>query len=355
MYITDDGRWVGAVSGGCLEGDALRKARKVMQEQQSMLVTYDTMNEEGATLGIALGCNGVIDILIEPLDHERENPLTWLEKCQPKGLDGAMATVFTGGEGDTKPVVAIGRRWALLPTGEMLGKDSAFEEEASVLADLQTARDTRQAFVKSYTSQGQPVKIFFEAFPQQIQLVIFGGGYDAVPMAQMAYDTGWRVAVTDFCVAHLIPKKFPNVHRIVEAQPTDFLEKVQPDDRTALVLMSHDYKKDLAVLEQALQVPIPYIGILGPRKKGDKMFRDLAARGVLSEADHARIHSPMGLDIGAETPEEIAISVIAEVMAVFSKRNGQMLKLRPGPIHGRETSPSYNEREPIGEHCSRVF
>jgi xanthine/CO dehydrogenase XdhC/CoxF family maturation factor len=170
-----------------------------------------------------------------------------------------------------------------------------------------------------------------------ISLIIFGGGFDARPVSQIAKSLGWNVTVTDECVAHIAPLFFPGADKLslCHRQYVDRDFNITP--YTACVLMSHNYEYDRDVLRKLLSSATPYIGILGPRKRFDKMIDELSQQGIqLSTDDHHRIHSPIGLDIGAETPDEIAISIISEIQGKFANRSGGFLKYRNAPIHQRD-------------------
>jgi xanthine/CO dehydrogenase XdhC/CoxF family maturation factor len=338
MLVSDDGRWTGAISGGCLEGDALRQARKAMQAGKPMLVTYDTREEGNSQLKVALGCNGIIDVLIEPIDPSRpDHPIAFLQQLleNPSKM-AVVATVYRVAEGQTDPnSLQPGDRLLVDYTGQEIASVKGKNLYNLLTADIQKVLESGRSMSNVYEMFYGEAEIFLEAVLPPIRLVIFGGGYDAAPLAQLAHTLGWQVEVTDHCVAHLLPKRFPHA-QLTEALPAQFLERVSPDAHTAVVLMSHDYHKDLAILQEAIQTHARYIGVLGPKKRGMKMREDLQKMGIgLTESQEARFFNPMGLDIGAETPEEIAVSVIGEIQAVFSGREGGMLKKRQGHIHER--------------------
>ncbi|MCY7352919.1 MAG: XdhC/CoxI family protein, partial [Cytophagaceae bacterium] len=322
MFITDDGQWTGAVSGGCLEGDALRQARDVMRLGKARLVTYDTTNDDENAFGIGLGCNGIIDILIEPIQPgDNDNPLALLGRLLIERQPTAMVTVVIADEpervGQRLIVDADGNTTSTIP-------DRIFAEKIHTLA--QSALATERSSLDLIAG----VTVFAEVLIPDIQLIVFGAGYDVIPLVAQAKLLGWAVTVTDDCVAHLSPKKFAACDNLLYAPREEVMGKLRPDGRTAAVLMTHNFNYDRAVLPHLLQSGVPYIGILGPKKRGDKL---LEALGGAAYRDQTRIHSPIGLDLGAETPEEIALSVVAEIQACFNRRDGQMLKFRNAPIH----------------------
>lgn len=331
MLITDDGKWTGSISGGCLEGDALRKARLVMSEKRPIAITYDTREESNQNLGIGLGCNGVIDVLIEPVEpDDPNNPVVLFEKLVASKSPIAMATVISASH--------IAEKLLLSDNGEIHHHFQHSGLTHQVFPDLMQLFTSGKSQVKTYPHEGQEVSVFLELIQPTISLLIFGGGFDARPVSQLAQSLGWKVTVTDECVAHIAPAFFPGAER-VSLCAREFVDRDFDITRyTPCLLMSHNYEYDREVLKKLLKSPAPYIGILGPRKRFEKMVHEFSQEGItLSSEDFHRIHSPAGLDIGAETPDEIALSIIAEIQGKLANRSGGFLKYRPGPIHQRDT------------------
>lgn len=331
MLITDDGRWVGSISGGCLEGDALRKARQVMGDNIPMTVTYDTSEESNQNLGIGLGCNGVIDVLIEPIDLSKtNNPIDLFESFLKTKEPLALATIFNS-------VSGVGEKAILLGTGEVVNSFTNPDLTARVISDLNQLVQTKKSEAKMYATGEGEAEVFMELIQPTVSLIIFGGGFDARPVSNLAKSLGWDVRVTDECVAHIAPVFFPTADKLSLCH-RDFIDRdFEITPFTACVLMSHNYEYDRDVLKKLLKSNTPYIGILGPRKRFEKMQVEFAAQGIsLNDEDIHRIHSPIGLDIGAETPDEIAISIISEIQGKFSNRSGGFLKYRNAPIHQRD-------------------
>jgi xanthine dehydrogenase accessory factor len=332
MLITDDGKWIGSISGGCLEGDALRKARQVMQDKKPLTVTYDTREESNQNLGIGLGCNGVIDVLIEPADPaDDKNAVKLFEGLLDTREPLALATVFSS-------PFYTGEK--LLITSEKERKIIFSDDRLNdlVAGDLLKVFETQRSEAKEYLFNEQKIEIFIELIQPSISLIIFGGGFDARPVSQLAKSLGWQVTVTDECVAHIAPIFFPLADKLSLCQ-RDFVDRdFTITSYTACVLMSHNYEYDRDVLKKLLKSNTPYIGILGPRKRFDKMVSEFSTQGIkIEQEDLHRIHSPIGLDIGAEAPDEIAISIIAEIQGKFANRSGGFLKYRNAPIHQRDS------------------
>ena len=335
MLMTEDGHWTGAISGGCLEGDALRKARKAILENKPTVVTYDTINDEDARgIGVALGCNGIIDVLIEPLDKDgKSDAISMLNTTQEYNDTAVIATIFRL-EGNLN--LKIGNRVLLLPDGTLESRIQDEQLLEQLTEDMHDVQKSRKSLNKEYTLPLGQVEVFIEAINPSIHLYIFGGGYDAIPVSTLANHLGWYVSVADDCPAHLGPKRFPNANEVVCIPRDATKESVSVNNYTAAILMSHNYKYDFEVLKQLLQTDIRYIGLLGPKKRFEKMQEEMLEEGiVLKDSDFDRIHNPIGLDIGAETPEEIALSMVAEIQAKFNNKGGKFLKDKKGFIHDR--------------------
>ncbi|GAB3640317.1 XdhC family protein [Spirosoma arcticum] len=326
MLITDDGRWEGAISGGCLEGDALRKARQVMRDRSPIVVTYDTMDDDANSFGVGLGCNGIIDVLIEPIDPaDVQNPVELLREFVQQRDVRVLATVL---KADDSTRLTPGTRFVLTEQGNN-APDWLFNEMQAVL-------NTGNPATKSFLSATGTADVFLERIDPGIELIIFGAGYDVVPVAKLARELGWQVTVTDDCVAHLSPKRFPAATCVLFADRAAVIDQLTITERTSAVLMSHNFNYDRAVLQALLATDVPYIGMLGPRKRFDRMRDEFEKTGhFFPDATFNRVHSPIGLDLGAETPDEIALSIIAEVKTFFTKRSGGFLKDKSGPIHER--------------------
>lgn len=335
MLIMDDGKWVGSISGGCLEGDALRKARQVMNDKQPVTVTYDTREESNQNLGIGLGCNGVINVLIEPVDPaDNDNPTRFFESIIKMNAPVALATIFAHTNREV-----IGKKLLITPGATKL-HNLADEELAHLIStDLEKLFESKKSEAKIYQKEGNETEVFIELIQPSVSLIIFGGGFDARPVSQLAKSLGWEVTITDECVAHIAPLFFPGADNLSLCH-RDFVDRdfhITP--YTACVLMSHNYEYDRDVLRKLLRSETPYIGILGPRKRFDKMLAEFSKEDLaLSAKDMHRVHSPIGLDIGAEAPDEIAVSIIAEIQSKFANRSGGFLKYRTGPIHHRDTA-----------------
>ena len=331
MLIAEDGTLTGAISGGCLEGDALRKALFAIYENKNKLVTYDTTDEDDARLGVQLGCNGIVHILFEPLNHDGENPLALLKAVTHERSDAALVTLFSLKNKNEQP----GTVCAVAGNNTTMIAGIAATLQQAAAADTATALAIKQSSIKSYGD----LNAFIQVVQPTLSLVIFGAGNDAMPLVSIANIAGFDTTVVDGRPTHATPRRFPMAERVVVMKAEHALADITIDKLTTAVLMTHNYQYDMKVMEQLLATECPYIGLLGPKSKFERMAADLADKGVvIGQEGLERIHCPVGLDIGAETAEEIALSITAEIKAVMADKSAQSLKHKPGPIHHRETS-----------------
>jgi xanthine dehydrogenase accessory factor len=333
MLVTEDGELTGAISGGCLEGDALRKARLAMAEQQPMLVTYDTTDDDDAKLGVGLGCNGIIHILIEPIFTDRPNhPINLFKKFLSKRQNAVAITLFS--LADRK---ASQPGTCLFLTGEELISNCATEAlKDELLNDAKSVLQEGRSATKVYQAESE-LTGFVELLKPAVSLLVFGAGNDTIPLVQMAAVLGWYTTVIDGRTNYAVSSRFPLAKKVLLAKPDEALGQVDIDNRTVAVLMTHNYNYDLAMLRQLLPMQLTYIGSLGPKKKLHRMLDELLDNGVDIASDQLqRVYGPTGLDIGAETSEEIALSILSEIQAVLQQREGKALRDRSTVIHTPE-------------------
>ena len=334
MLVSEEGELTGAISGGCLEGDALQKAMLVMAQQQSRIVTYDTTDEDDDTLGVGLGCNGIIQVLMEPIRPEdTDNQLEFLKKVVAKRQKAVLVTLFSM---DNRKGPQPGTCLMMDENGEFHGKaDSTLD--TVIKADAREAFRNEKSLFKQYISPEGSHTAFIEFIHPAVSLVVVGAGNDAKPLVDMADLLGWEVRVVDGRSSHAKPDRFVSACQVLVSKPEAVLEQIPIDRQTVFLLMTHNYNYDKAMLKALVGKDIRYIGSLGPKKKLDRMLGELAEEGtVLTDAQRAIIHGPVGLDIGAETSEEIALSILAEIQSVLSGKDGQPLRHIDGEIHSRE-------------------
>ena len=331
MLVTDDGMLTGAISGGCLEGDALRKALLVMQQQKPMLATYDTTDEDDAKLGVQLGCNGIVHILIDPINTaDDNNPIELLKMVTAKRRNAVIATLFSL---QNRKGEQPGTCMLLTEEGALKNTFMSNELHNQVLSDMQKALQTNHSAEKEYFTE-TVLTGFIELITPPVSLIVFGAGNDAIPVMQMAAVLGWQLTVVDGRSNHATQQRFPMAQRAIVANAATALAHLSLDSRTAVVLMTHNYNYDIAMLQQLLPLQLPYVGVLGPKKKLDRMLQELEEKGMeIAPQQLQHIYGPTGLDIGAETSEEIALSILSEIKAVMAGRNGSSLRSKQHTIH----------------------
>lgn len=334
MLVNDDGRITGAISGGCLEGDALKKALFAISEQKNTLFTYDTSKEDDSEMGIHLGCEGLIQVLFEKIDVEKEdNPIQLLRKAIAMRQKAVVVTLFDLNNNQNKQ---YGTCLLLEENGTLTGKIPLQQIEGDVLKDLAEVMQNGESVFKQYQSDEISVTAFFEFLHPPVSLVVLGAGNDAIPLMKFADILGWDFRIVDRRPTHATQERYPTASQILVTNPDVALEQLSYDSRTFFVLVTHSYKCDYYMLRSLCAASVPYVGVLGPKKKLKRILEELEEEGIhLSGEKKATIFGPTGLDIGAETPEEIALSIVAEIQAVLTGKKGEMLTNKTEVIHSR--------------------
>lgn len=337
MLITEDGELTGAISGGCLEGDALRKARLVILQQEPLLVTYDTTDDDDAKLGVGLGCNGIIHILIEPVSDDcANNPIALLKIILSKRQYGVLVTIFCI---EDRKAPQPGTCLCMTDVETIVTGSILPGHQLAIINDAGSVLESRQSSVENYIERF-PYTAFVELLKPVVALVIAGAGNDAIPLVKMAHVLGWDITVIDGRNNYALAERFPQARRVIVARPEEVLSHIEVGEWTAVVMMTHNYNYEMALLKELARYSFNYVGLLGPKKKLDRMVSELKNNGVtLSQDQLDKLHGPVGLDIGSEGAEEIALSVVAEIKAVLSNRKGYSLKYKAQPIHMAEMQP----------------
>jgi len=335
MLIEEDGQLTGAISGGCLEGDALKKALLVMMEKKSKLVTYDTMDEDDAKFGVGLGCNGIIQVLIEPVNPGQPNhPIQFLKEIASQRQKAVLVTLFS----------LQNKKDAQTGTCLLLKEDKTVINTAFVLKDIllngaEEALINGASLFKNYISEEQDLTAFIEVVKPPVSVIIFGAGNDVIPLVDMADILGWETTVVDGRANYAKKERFVSSCQVLVSKPEQVLEQIVIDKHVVFLLMTHNYNYDMAMLRQLLQKNVSYIGMLGPRKKRERMLDELKQEGMnFSEQQLSVLHSPVGLDIGAETSQEIALSILSEIKAFFANKDVQSLRTIKEVIHPRSAT-----------------
>jgi xanthine dehydrogenase accessory factor len=344
MLVLDDGTYLGGISGGCLEGDALRRAQKGIALRRPSVITYDTTQDDDYQIGVGLGCNGIIDVLFTPLSPEDpDNHLNILSRLTAI-REPAIVVAITGCPDDLSVPVPETLSLSILGRAFLYTTDEAFLSSfpikavaSSILPDIKNSLAGYGSQTVMYDTADGTVKIFIERVLPAIHLIAFGGTYDMHTLLRQAKELGWDTTAA-MNTAKAGKDIVATANRVLH--PSDILPDGKPDHSlidpyTAILLMAHDYKTDFHHLRDALLTPASYIGLLGPRKRAEKMLDALASEGhPVTAANQQRLYAPAGLDIGAATPEEIALSILAEICSHFAGRQGMSLRLREGTIYG---------------------
>ncbi|HEY9651447.1 MAG TPA: XdhC/CoxI family protein [Coleofasciculaceae cyanobacterium] len=375
MLMTSQGQMVGSLSGGCLEGDVFEQAQGVMASGKPIVVQYDTMSDDDIIWGLGLGCNGIVQILIERIEeenlltdilHHPPNPpyqggnksqklaspltkgglrgvnqdsdvghelnhLAFLTECFHQRQAGVLATVFHV-EGQIK--AEVGSRLMVCPDHTIQSNIEDADLVDQIRDDAWKALDNNRSTVKAYPLLAGKAEVFIEVIQPPVPLMIFGAGHDAIPLVRLAQELGWYVTIVDSRQADGTRERFSRADKVILSHPEGIGESVSLDNRTMAVVMTHNYLHDLEILKTLLPSPVKYLGILGPKSRTEKLFQDLQEQGITpTENQLQRFYSPVGLNIGADTPEEIALSIVAEIQAVLTHHSGESLRNKLGPIH----------------------
>jgi xanthine/CO dehydrogenase XdhC/CoxF family maturation factor len=283
MLIASDGEYAGLLSGGCLEGDLRERARGVAASGAATIVSYDLRSTTDQLFGLGAGCEGAMDILLTRVDAaDGWQPLAGMAASFHADRELRVSFVVAGGNSE----FPLGRAWPFDP-GRRIPDD---------------------------------VEIFTATITPPPRILLLGGGPDARPVAELCVFLGWRVTVADHRASYLSPERFPPSTRLVEVRADEFATAVRLADHAAAIVMSHHLESDLHYLRALSRSTVPYVGLLGPAGRREKLLADLGADAA---ALRPRLRAPVGLDIGGRAPESIALSIVAEVHAVLAGRAGR--------------------------------
>jgi xanthine/CO dehydrogenase XdhC/CoxF family maturation factor len=334
MLLRRGGLTVGAVSGGCLEADIAARVDALLADGRPRLVTYDGRAAEDLVWGLGLGCDGRVDVLLEPLAGDAlAGARALYARCRELTAPAVLTKVIavTTAQDDHHPRVGD---WLLLTADGVVASSDPMHAFGPpvVLEDARGVLESRRPAVRSYgptRGLGGAIEVLHEPIAPPISLLVCGAGADALPLVHVALGLGWRVSVADHRPDHARPDRFAGADVFVHDRSAAAIDALVDRRCDAAVVMSHHYECDAIQVRALLMAGVPYVGILGPRRRTERMIAELGAHGQAA----TRLYAPVGLDIGAETPEEIAIAVVAEVQAVRAGRRGGMLRDRAGPIH----------------------
>jgi xanthine dehydrogenase accessory factor len=333
LLVPEHGAAVGNVSGGCLEGDVERIGRQVMASGEPRLELFDLTADVDEIWGFGLGCNGAMELFIEPAEHAVETAAA-LRTAVEEERACCLVTVIASGTDPVRP----GARLLVHADGSVEGGLGSDRTDATAVDLARRALDTGASSLE----QLGDLRVFVEVLLPPPRLLVCGAGHDAIPLLRQAASLGWRVTVADVRRPFLTRDRFPEAAAFIDADPITVADAFAPDARTSAVVMTHNYLRDIDYLRSLLGCGLAYLGVLGPRRRTDKMLAELAAAGVEpNAADRDVLHAPAGLDLGAEGPDEVAWSIVAEMLAVHRGRSGGPLRERTAPIHTPlEAAPS---------------
>ncbi|MCP2021356.1 UNVERIFIED_ORG: xanthine/CO dehydrogenase XdhC/CoxF family maturation factor [Pseudomonas reinekei] len=325
MLIPLHGRTIGTVSGGCLEQDLAKKAWWLTDSGEPVVRRYSTgatedEDDEQSSLTFGLGCNGTVFVLLERLRAKPSSPvIELLRRVRDSQQPAAMATVI----GTSRNASArVGDRLLSDTDGTLRN----LPLKIAIRHDLRKTLAQKKSSIRLYTDARGEVEVFFEYIAPPPRLVIFGAGHDAQPLVRMAKLLNWHVSVIDSRSHFARPERFPQADAVIFASLDNPFDLRPLTDGAAVTVMTHSYRQDLHWLGQLLQTSPAYLGQLGPKERTQRLLAEIG-QGTCA------LHFPMGLDLGGDAPENVALSILAEMTAVMNQRQGGMLRHRRKPIH----------------------
>jgi len=333
MVFLPGGAQTGLISAGCLETDVKARVRTVLASREPQVAVFDMGDDLDLIWGTGMGCQGRADVLLEAVaPGALPEWLARVDRLHRTRGAGALVTVFAAGEGAP---CRVGDRFVLEADGPgLLPPPGAFRDP--LVASMRGALDRGLPVAVSWPASEGGLSFLVEPILPPIALWVVGAGEHTRPLARLAKGLGWWLGVVDHRPALATAARFPEADRIVVGHPPEVFEGMALDGRSAALVVSHVYEIDKASLAALLRAPLGYLGLQGNRTRSARILRELEAEGVASSpAGKELLHWPAGLDLGGETPEAIALSMISEVQAVLAGRRGGSLREQAGPIHGQ--------------------
>jgi xanthine/CO dehydrogenase XdhC/CoxF family maturation factor len=320
MLVRPNGTYECALSGGCLEPSVAEAALRVIETGEPRIVNYDLADD--SLWGLGMGCSGAVDVRIERLDDDAMTR-QWLDVLE-RGDRAVLVTPLSGTPG----------RLLIRATGEIVGglDESTVEQQAVAHARALLGAP----FPRAGSERIGGSEVFFEISTPPPDLVIFGAGHDTVPLAQQATLLDFAVTIVDVRAAYLTAGRFPAA-TLVPAHFSQFADTVRLGAGSFVLVMNHHVERDQESLRFALDSEAAYVGVLGPRSRYQMLLAGLAAQGYVPSASSlSRVRSPVGLSLGAETPEEVAVSILGEILAIRRGFEGGFLSGSVGSLHRPE-------------------
>lgn len=339
MLIAADGATVGSVSGGCLESQVAERAAGVMAGEGPALLNFDTTDPSDILFGTGTGCRGVVDLLLERVPAraggEGPNLLRFASERLRRRETGVVATVLAAPLGAG---VRLGDHLFVIrgrPEVETdLSDPGLVEALAAAAREGWAGKGSR---LVTLPAAGGPVEVFLDRIEPPPHLMVFGAGYDAIPLVRMAGDLGYEVTVVDHRASFATARRFPQARAILVGRPAEVWDRLPLEAGASVAILTHNYALDRDLLERLLPLDLAYVGLLGPALRKDQILEEIANEGLEPAARSlARLHAPIGLDLGADTPETVALAILAEMQSVRAGHSGGPLRERQGPIHSAD-------------------
>lgn len=339
MIIPEDGVGIGSITAGCLEDEVFELGRSVLEEGRPRVEQYDLMSDNDIW-GLGLGCNGIIDVLLEPLDEDYRPAVEAFQERRPIAILKVLSSE------DIDPDTRL-----------TFDHQDGFQVQTGSLPDW--LRDALQQPVKSLIEHGSSetvqvegpsgeTRVYIEGIAPPPELNILGSGPDVGPLAEVAGKNDFLVTVVGFRGGQDLEEMFPHADRHVTTTPAQLGQELRLDSRSYPVVMTHNYVDDRVALLELVESDVPYIGLMGPGERFENMLDDYSdpeEQKVLDALE--RIYTPIGLNLGGGSPYQIALSIVAEILTVHNDRQPMHLKEHEGPIH-RRLSPSEQTEVEIG-------
>ncbi|CAL2073262.1 XdhC family protein [Streptomyces murinus] len=336
LAVAEDGEVIGSVSGGCVEGAVYELASEVLESGEPALVTYGVSDDDA--LAVGLTCGGIIEILVRPAGADRFPGLPGVLEAMDAGRPVAVVSPLPdeGGGAEPDPTAAPAGQMIVTPSDAQgtLGDprlDAAVVERAQGLLAQGSTGVVRVG--RAGEERRDDVAVFVESFAPPPRMLVFGAIDFASAVARIGKFLGYHVTVCDARPVFATRRRFPDADELVVDWPHRYLESTEVDENTVICVLTHDPKFDVPLLQRALRTPARYIGAMGSRRTHEDRLRRLREEGM-TEAELSRLSAPIGLDLGARTPEETAVAIMAEVIALRWGGTGRRLvEMTPLPIH----------------------
>ncbi len=324
MFVGEGGRILGSVTiGGCVDARVIEEAEAILTRRTGKRLTMALGDEEAGELGLT--CGGNVDVLIDFIDFSdpTDSLVRLHERAYQEIKAGRRTALVTLIDPSADDQASFRKRMLIDENGSVHGNfiESAREQ---IIQDARGLMTTGKSQMRSYEVDGKAVDVFIEVFGPPFPLIIFGGSHVAIPLVSMAKLLGLRTVVVDGRPRFANRERFPDADEVIVGIPSEVTERLTLDATTSIVLLTHDYKYEVPVLKRALSTDCGYIGLLGSRRRG-KAILDLLREQGIEERQLQRVRVPVGLNIGAATAPEIAVSILSEILAVRNGRFGGSL------------------------------